>query len=178
MKKLIVLLFIAASGGICCNSKSSDCWTSTLHKQLGLMGHRNWILIADSAYPLQNKPGIKTVMAEGTQIDTIKKALAEIKNCNHIRPIFYCDKEMAFVSEQYAPGIDAYRASLKTVMENTPVNTLPHEQLIGRLDQAAEMYLVLVIKTKSILPYTSLFIELNCGYWSDEAEKDLRSRIK
>jgi len=32
-----------------------------------------------------------------------------------------------------------------------------------------------MIKTNLSLPYTSVFIWLDCGYWSDEAEKRLRA---
>jgi hypothetical protein len=35
-----------------------------------------------------------------------------------------------------------------------------------------------VIKTPSLLPYSSVFINLDCGYWSAEAEERLRRRIK
>ena len=32
-------------------------WQEKLEEQLPLLGHRNWILIVDSAYPLQNASG-------------------------------------------------------------------------------------------------------------------------
>src|SRR5665213_988847 len=35
-------------------------WTMVLDERLPLYGHRNWIVIADSAYPLQSAPGIET----------------------------------------------------------------------------------------------------------------------
>jgi len=33
---------------------------------------------------------------------------------------------------------------------------------------------VLVIKTPLALPYTSVFVQLDCGYWTPEAEQQLR----
>jgi len=33
---------------------------------------------------------------------------------------------------------------------------------------------VLVIKTDMTIPYTSVFFELDCGYWDSDAEKRLR----
>ena len=35
---------------------------------LPLFGHRNWIVVADSAYPAQSKPGIETIVAGEDQI--------------------------------------------------------------------------------------------------------------
>jgi hypothetical protein len=37
---------------------------------------------------------------------------------------------------------------------------------------------VLLLKTDLTLPYTSVFIRLDCGYWSDEAEQQLRAAIE
>jgi hypothetical protein len=37
---------------------------------------------------------------------------------------------------------------------------------------------VLILKTNLRLPYTSVFIELDCGYWSPEAERRLRDKME
>ncbi len=52
-----------------------------------------------------------------------------------------------------------------------------HEQIIARLDQAAQVFRVLIIKTDLTIPYTTVFFELDCGYWSAEAEQRLRQAI-
>ena len=36
-------------------------WQSRVTESMPLMGHRNWILIVDSAYPLQSSPGVETI---------------------------------------------------------------------------------------------------------------------
>jgi hypothetical protein len=36
---------------------------------------------------------------------------------------------------------------------------------------------VLVLKTRLTIPYTSVFIRLECGYWSADAEKRLRAAM-
>jgi len=40
------------------------------------------------------------------------------------------------------------------------------------------LFNVLILKTDMTLPYTSVFIELECGYWSEAAEKKPRAAIK
>jgi hypothetical protein len=37
---------------------------------------------------------------------------------------------------------------------------------------------VLLIKTKMRIPYTSVFFELDCGYWNAQGEKRLRAAMK
>lgn len=36
-------------------------WQTVLQEKLPLLGHRNWIVITDMAYPLQTKEGITTL---------------------------------------------------------------------------------------------------------------------
>lgn len=36
-------------------------WNKRLAGAMSLLGHRNWILVVDSAYPLQTAPGIETI---------------------------------------------------------------------------------------------------------------------
>jgi hypothetical protein len=54
---------------------------------------------------------------------------------------------------------------------------LPHDEIIAKLDKSAEVFQVLILKTTMTIPYTSVFFELDCGYWSAAAEKRLRTAI-
>ena len=58
------------------------------------------------------------------------------------------------------------------------MSTLPHEELISRIDESAKVFDVLILKSTLTLPYTSVFLELGCGYWDDGAETRLRDRMK
>jgi hypothetical protein len=92
----------------------------------------------------------------------------------HIRPIVYTDKELEFVEEADAPGISAYRHQLSGLLKNYAVNVRPHEQIISALDQAGQTFRVLIIKTNMTIPYTSIFLDLDCSYWNADAESRLR----
>ena len=37
---------------------------------------------------------------------------------------------------------------------------------------------MLIIKTPMTLPYTSVFFQLECGYWNAESEQQLRDAMK
>lgn len=143
-----------------------------------MLGHRNWIVIADSAYPLQTAPGIETVYANEEQVRVVAKVLEELANTKHVKPIMYTDAELSHVAEKNAPGIGAYREALAKVLGEHQVQVLPHEQIIAKLDEAGKTFKVLLIKTPLTLPYTSVFLQLDCAYWNAESEIELRAAMK
>jgi D-ribose pyranose/furanose isomerase RbsD len=152
-------------------------WQSKLRQELPLLGHRNWIVVADSAYPLQTAPGIETLYVDADQLEVLEAVLAELAKTTHVKPIIYTDAELKHVAEKRAPGIAAYRKGLDKLFANRPVQSLPHEQIIARLDEAGKTFKVLLIKTKLTLPYTSVFLQLDCAYWNAESEKELRAAM-
>lgn len=170
---MIGILLLSAVG-----ASAQLAWQEKLRRELPLLGHRNWIVIADSAYPLQTAPGIETVYVDGDQLEVTTAVLAELAKVKHVRPVIFTDAELKFVPEKNAPGIAEYRAGLEKVLAGKAAQALPHEQIIGRLDEAGKTFKVLLFKTKLTLPYTSVFLQLDCGYWSAEAEKELRDAMR
>jgi D-ribose pyranose/furanose isomerase RbsD len=171
MKK--VLLGILLLAGV---AQGAD-WKSELERELPLMGHRNWIVVADSAYPLQTAPGIKTIYAGGDHIAVLNQVLEAVSRQTHVRPVIFTDAELKHVDEKHAPGIGALREQLQKVLGEREVQVTPHEEIIAQLDEAGETFQVMIIKTDLALPYTSVFIRHDCGYWSAEAENALREAM-
>jgi len=157
------------------SSQTSD-WRTKVASELPLMGHRNWIAVVDSAYPLQNSAGIETVETDGEQLDVVRAVLDQIAKAKHVRPVIFTDAELKFVPEGDAPGVATYREALGHLL--TGAQTLPHEQIIAKLDEAGKTFHILVLKTRMTIPYTSVFLRLDCGYWNDEQEKRLREQMK
>ncbi len=153
-------------------------WERKLQSELVLLGHRNWIVVADSAYPLQTAPGIETIFANEDQVRVLAKVLEQLSKTRHVKPIIYTDAELKYVPEKNAPGITEYRAGLDRVLADRPRQVLPHEQIIAKLDEAGKTFKVLLIKTPLALPYTSIFLQLDCAYWNAESEKELRSAMR
>jgi hypothetical protein len=152
-------------------------WRQRVTQQLPLLGHRNWIVIVDSAYPLQSRNGIETIATGEEQLSVVNYVLGALKKSPHVRPTIYLDAELPFVPEDDAQGITAYRNELSSVVAGLPRQSLLHEEIIRKLDKSAETFHVLVLKTNMQLPYTSVFLELDCGYWNPEAERRLRERM-
>jgi len=157
---------------------AADNWQDKLAKQLPLLGHRNWIVVVDAAYPLQTAPGIETIYVDASQLSVVKGVLSELAKTKHVKPTIYTDTEMKFVAEANAPGIGAYRDALGKILAGQPVQVLPHEQIIAKLDEAGKTFKVIIIKTPLTKPYTSVFFQLECGYWNADSEKQLREDMQ
>jgi hypothetical protein len=172
-KRLALLLLLAAASAFGAEGN----WKQVLAERLPLYGHRNWIVVADSAYPAQSREGIETIVSGAGQLDVLKQVLGAISASRHVRPVVYTDQELKYVEDKEAPGIAAYRQQLAAVLGNRKVNELLHEQIIAKLDQVSQTFRVLIIKTNMTIPYTSVFLELNAGYWGADAETRLRARM-
>ncbi len=153
-------------------------WIKKVDDILPLMGHRNWILIVDSAYPLQTSPGVETIETNADQVDVVSKVLALLDQSIQVRPVVYMDAELPFVPEQDAPGVMQYRKQINGVLGTRKVTAIPHEEVIRKIGEAGQSFHILVLKTKLTVPYTSVFLQLNCKYWSDSAEAALRNAMK
>lgn len=153
-------------------------WEEVLKDRLKLYGHRNWIVVADSAYPSQSSGGIETIVSGKEQTTVLNRVCAILGAANHVQPTIYTDKELEFVVEKDAPGVSSYRKKLGALLAGYDTSTLPHEEIIAKLDRAGEMFQVLLIKTNMRIPYTTVFFELQCGYWNSQAEKRLRAAMR
>jgi len=109
-----------------------------------LLGHRNWILIVDSAYPLQSSPGIDTIETDAGQLEVIRHVLFAIDRSIHVRPVIQMDAELPFVSEQDAPGAAAYRTEIADLLREYPVESLPHDRIIANIEEASKHFNILV----------------------------------
>jgi len=154
-----------------------NAWQRHLNTVLPEYGHRNWIVVADSAYPKQSATGIETIATGKNQIEVLKTVQDTIANAPHVQAIVVLDAELDYVSEADAPGITEYRHQLKASLQGKQVKIMPHEDIIRELDKDAKMFNVLLLKTDLTIPYTTVFLKLDCGYWDVDKEKRLRSRI-
>ena len=159
-------------------SGSSGDWRTQLRDELPLLGHRNWIAVVDSAYPLQTSMGIETVETNSDQLDVVRTVLDQLSKAKHVRPVIFTDAELAAVPESDAPGVTGYREALGKIMSGQKTQSLPHEEIIAKLDEAGKTFRILVLKTNLTIPYTSVFLRLDCGYWSADQEKRLREKME
>ena len=178
-KFVLVFAFLMAAPLFVVAQKAtpSASWQKTVDEALPLLGHRNWILIVDSAYPLQSSAGVETVETGADQIEVVRYVMGAIDKSIHVRPDFFMDAELPFVQEEDAPGTTAYRDAIAKLLDGQTIQSELHERLIEEVDRAGQLVHVLVLKTRLAVPYSSVFIRLNCKYWGDDAEERLRSKM-
>lgn len=149
-----------------------------VESRLPSLGHRNWIVVADSAYPLQTAPGIETITVNETQLGATIAVLQCLEKTKHVRPAIFLDKELSYLDDRLSTGITSFRTNLDKILKGKPVERMLHEDIIKMLDEAGKSFKVLLIKTPHVQPYTSVFFRLECGYWSEASEKALREKMK
>ena len=166
----------ASAADLARNDTNND-WRVRLQEELPLLGHRNWIAVVDSAYPLQTSAGIETVETNADQLEVVKTVLEQLAKAKHVRPVIFTDAELKAVPESDAAGVTSYREALTNLVGKTEAQSLPHEEIISKLDEAGKAFHILVLKTTLTIPYTSVFIRLECAYWKPDAEKRLREAM-
>jgi hypothetical protein len=128
------------------------------------------------AYPLQTAPGIKTIYTDESYIDILDFVYKEIDKAPHIKAAIYQDKELSYIDEKDATGIDALRGQMKTLLGDRFI-PVPHDELIARLDEVSRMFNVIILKSNLTIPYTTTFFELDCNYWESDKEAALRKKL-
>jgi L-fucose mutarotase/ribose pyranase (RbsD/FucU family) len=176
-RAILVTSLLLMTGLAAVAQQSTPDWQAKLGQMMPLLGHRNWIMIVDSAYPLQSSAGVETIETNTDQMDVIRKVLGVIDSSIQVRPIVYMDAELPFVPEKDAPGVTKYREEIKAALAGRPITSLPHEQIIAKVDEVGKTFHILILKTTMTVPYTSVFLQLNCKYWSDDAEAQLRKAM-
>ena len=149
-------------------------WKQQLNKEIPLLGHRNWILVVDKAFPLQNAEGVITLDTQDDLLDVLQYTLNQVGSASHIKPIIYTDKELEFITRELVPEIDDYRKSLSGIIGNSDIQVLLHDSVFVKIDEASKLFKTLVLKTNETIPYSSVFIQLDCKYWSPDQESQLR----
>ena len=152
-------------------------WEKQLHEDLPVYGHRNWIVVADAAYPKQSAPGIETINTGADQVEVLEKVLNIIDDMPHVYAAVLVDHELAFVPEEDAPGVSAYREQLDRLLKGKQKEVMPHEEIIDQLDKVSKLFNVLFLKSNMMIPYTTVFLRLECGYWDESQEKRLQEAL-
>lgn len=156
---------------------AQELWQQKVREELPLLGHRNWIVIVDSAYPLESAAGAETIETGQGQLVVLDFVLEAIKNSRHVRPLVHTDAELQYVPENEAPGIGQYRRELRDRLTAIPVDSILHQKLIDQVNELSHTFHVLILKSTMTLPYTPVFLQLDCKYWSAESEDRLRKRM-
>lgn len=173
----IFLLGLVSLLGGCAWSESQG-WKEALEVQTSQLGYRNWIVVAEASFPAHSRTGVRQVSAYQPVPVVLDEVLQTLERTEHVRPRIYLPREMRAVENDFAPGVDRFRNELETALHGHVVTELEQESLMTLIQDAQKSFDVLVIRTSTALPYSSVFLELEPGYWDGESEAWLRERIE
>ncbi len=159
-------------------SQDEALWKSAVNRQSSQLGFRNWIVVAEASFPAFGRTGVHQVAANVEIPEALDYVLQAIDQTQHVKPNIYLTRELRSMSNDSAPGIDELRQRLQGSLHGMETTSLEQESLMTLLTDANRSFDVLIIRTTSALPYGSVFIELQPGYWDAEAEQQLRARME
>jgi hypothetical protein len=135
-------------------------------------------VITEASFPThrRDKKGQISIPAEVPEV--LSWVIQHLEKTEHLRPRIYIPSELRVLKHEDAPGVLAFRKQLKEALHGHEPVELEQESLIALLNASGRDFEVLVIRTETPLPYSSVFIELTSGYWDSDSEQALRSRIE
>jgi len=142
-----------------------------------LYGHRNWIVVADSAFPVYAAPGIETIVVKDDLPSVLKYVAGAISSSGHVRATVFLDKELQFIDERDYPGVSELKKQITGTFAKEQVFSIPHSEVMDKIDEAGKTFRILFIKTTGRIPYTSVYMRLDCGYMSEEVERKIRTAM-
>lgn len=169
--------FLSMGCGVLPQSGGST-WKDAVTRQATQLGYRNWIVIAEASFPAHSRPGVRQVTASEEIPEVVDYVLNTLERTEHVRPRVYQTRELRSVENDFAPGIDEFRARIQGSLHGHEATELDQQSLLVLLEDANRSFDVLVIRTPTAMPYTSVFLELQPGYWDAESETRLRERIE
>ncbi len=153
-------------------------WSQQIDQELHQLGYQNWVVIADASFPVSSRPGVKTIFIEEEVPLVLESVLYSLEERSHCIPRVILSEETKAITNEMAPGIEEWKRLVKYELHGREPRYMMHRTLMLLLEGSQANYSMLVIKTQTALPYSSVFIELDSGYWDHQAEGELRRRMK
>lgn len=164
--------------GGCAVERQPSPWGVALDSELRAMGYRNWIVVGDASFPVHSRRGVRTLLIDGEIPEVLEGVLQSLEGAQKVAPRIYTARELRQVPNDMAPGVEAFRKRLEKALHGHPTREMDYKALSLILEDSSKSFVVLVLKTKTPMPYSSVFIELDSAYWDSEAESEMRRKIQ
>jgi len=162
----------------CASQERPRPWAGRVGAELSPLGYRNWVVIADAAFPVHSRRGVRTVVVDAGIPEVLDETLQVLERVQNVTPRVYVARELSYVPNDRAPGVDPLRRRLEAALRGYPARAMEYRSMSLLLEDASNKFAVVVFKTKTTLPYSSVYIELDSGYWDAESERELRDRME
>lgn len=160
------------------STPESSAWQQQVDHKLARLGYRNWVVVAEASFPAQSRPGVTQLAVPVDVPEATDYVLQSLERTENLRPRIYMARELAAVENDFAPGIDQLREKIQGSLHGHETTVLDQQSLITLLNDATRSFEITVIRTTSALPYSSVFMELQPGYWDADSESRLRERMQ
>ncbi len=178
LARWILALGAAFLSAGCVAMRSENAWQGAVDRQAAQLGYRNWIVIAEASFPAHSRTGVRQISAPVEVAEALDYVLQALEQTENVRPQVYLTRELRAVENDFAPGIDNLRTQIQGALHGHETTELDQQSLLTLLEDANRSFDVLVIRTQTALPYSSVFLELRPGYWDANSESRLRERIE
>ncbi|MES2995574.1 MAG: hypothetical protein V4733_02065 [Verrucomicrobiota bacterium] len=158
--------------------QTSNTWQREIDARVARIGYRNWIVITEASFPTHSRPGITQITVPVEIPDATDYVLRSLEKTEHLRPKIYLARELRAVENDFAPGIDHLRQRIGESLHGHDPTELDHNSLLTLLNDARRSFEITLIRTPTALPYSSVFMELQPGYWDPDSESRLRDRLE
>lgn len=142
------------------------------------LGARNWVVIADPAYPLPAGESVVCINVPTDTTDTFREVLDLLELEGAVVPRIWTSYELSAMPESRAPGVKEHRKKLEQLLLGRFHYEVNSRIIDMQLARAAKEFRVLYIRTRTRLPYSHIAIELDSGYWNSDAETEIRKRVQ
>ena len=152
-------------------------WQQQIAGALPIFGTGNWVVIASTDFPLLSVNGVETIRVPDGLAAAVNSMEGIFQMSNRMRPTFHLASELDVAATQNDDA-KAYMTELAKILPTTGVVKMPAADILQTIIDTAAKKRVLVLKTDSMIPYGSVAIELQPGFWSAEQEQALRDAMK
>lgn len=152
-------------------------WKVELATELPKLGHRNWLLIVDKAFPELASENIQIIETNEALLSVLNEVKTQLDSQSHVKPILYKDLELDVLNDNLSPGANKFKKDLYTIYPNNAYSSILHQDVFSKMDSASKLFKILVLKSETTIPYSSIFMELDCKYWNETSENQLREMM-
>ena len=152
-------------------------WKESLQSAVADLGAKNWIVVTEKAFPIPEAEGVQVVHADAELPEALLEVFDSIESEGHIWPRIYNLREFKHLEEDYAPGVGKLRTQKEQVFAGRKMQEITARTANLIFLAAVKKYRVLIVKTESAYPYSSVYMELDSGYWNGVSEDALRAAM-
>jgi hypothetical protein len=179
--RLGVLLLFVFIGGCGTPTPEADLsWNKQFDRQLARMGKNNWIVISDAASSRKHVVGTEILVTHKPLPSVLDFVLSRLTGSDRVYATAWISSELEHIPDRDALNITQLNRDIRRLLNvgKVEAKVAPEEEILKKLESDAGTYNVLILKTDTPLPYSSVYLQLDSRYWDDAREKRLRDALR